>query len=331
MKYNNPFHGDALNNRTFLITGGAGFIGSGICEYLLEHGAAMVRVLDNLSEGRQQNIQPWIDRPNFEFIEGDITDPKTCAAAVRGIDLVSHQAALGSVPRSIANPQATHDANVTGFLNMLTASRDAGVRRFVYASSSSVYGDHPGLPKREAEIGQPLSPYAASKRMNEIYADVFRRVYNFPSIGLRYFNVFGPRQKPDGPYAAVIPLFMDALLKGDPAHINGDGEQSRDFTFLANAVEANIRAMVGAGEEACGRVYNVAFGQRRTINQLYAVLQKLVGSEAAAVHRDPRPGDVRDSLADISLANEHLGYQPQYDIDEGLSLTLQWFRGAFGN
>jgi len=226
---------------------------------------------------------------------------------------------------SLPNPNS-HSA----WYNYSGQVSDAGVRRFVYASSSSVYGDHPELPKRETEIGQPLSPYAASKRMNEIYADVFRRAYEFPSIGLRYFNVFGPRQKPDGPYAAVIPLFMEALLKGEPAYINGDGEQSRDFTFLANAVEANVRAMVGCGAEACGRVYNVAFGQRRTINQLYAILQDLTGSSVEPNHREPRSGDVRDSLADISLAQEYLGYQPQYDIDEGLLLTLESFRGEFG-
>ena len=318
-----------LGEFRFLVTGGAGFIGSNICEYLLQHGAGEVRVLDNLSEGKLENIQDWLDRPNFKFIQGDITCPDNCREACENIDFVSHQAALGSVPRSIDTPLVTNAANVTGFLNILTAAKDSGVRRFVYASSSSVYGDSLQLPKQEHLIGQPLSPYAASKLVDEIYAKVFARNYGIDVIGLRYFNVFGPRQKPDGPYAAVIPLFMDALLHNRSPLINGDGQQSRDFTFVANAVEANIRAMTTTNSDACDRVYNIAFGQRRSVNQLFQTLRKLVGSNLEPVYRDPRPGDVRDSLADISLAKAYLGYDPQFDIDSGLAITFDWFRRRF--
>jgi UDP-N-acetylglucosamine 4-epimerase len=328
--YETPFQSGSLADLRFLVTGGAGFIGSNLCEYLLQHGAGEVRVLDNLCEGKLENIQPWLDRKNFTFIEGDITCEATCRQACAGIDYVSHQAALGSVPRSIETPLKTNAANVTGFLNMLTAAKDAKVKRFVYASSSSVYGDSLILPKQEPQIGNPLSPYAVSKWVDEIYAGVFGRTYGIETIGLRYFNVFGPRQKPDGPYAAVIPLFMDALLQNRPPMINGDGEQSRDFTFVVNAVEANIRSMFTAVPNAAGRVYNVAFGQRRTVNQLFETLKGITGSTLQAVHREPRSGDIRDSLADISLAQQYLGYDPQFDIDRGLEITFDWFRRRFG-
>ena len=328
--YHENFHATDISSVKFLITGGAGFIGSNIVEYLVHHNAGQIRILDNLSEGKIENIEPFLKLNNVEFIEGDIDDLTTCETACEDIDFISHQAALGSVPRSIATPTITNNANVTGFLNMLTAAKDASVKRFVYASSSSVYGDHPDLPKLEANIGNQLSPYAVSKYINELYSSVFANCYDFETVGLRYFNVFGPRQKPDGPYAAVIPLFMDALVNNESPMINGDGEQSRDFTFVVNAVEANIRAMFSSAKEATGKVYNVAFGQRRTVNQLLSTLKDLSGSKIQAVYRDPRPGDVRHSLADISLANKLLGYDPQYDIDRGLDITFEWFKKRFG-
>ena len=330
MLYESNFHIADISTNRFLITGGAGFIGSNIVEYLIQHGAGHVRILDNLSEGKIENIEPFLTLDNVEFLEGDIDDEATCRKACDNVDYISHQAALGSVPRSIATPIITNNANVTGFLNMLTAAKDAGVKRFVYASSSSVYGDHPDLPKLESNIGNQLSPYAVSKYVNELYSSVFNSCYGFETVGLRYFNVFGPRQKPDGPYAAVIPLFMDAILKDEPPMIYGDGEQSRDFTFVVNAVEANIRAMFSSNPEAAGKVYNVAFGQRRTVNQLFDTLKELSNSEIEAHYRDPRPGDVRHSLADISLANSLLGYDPQWDIDRGLKITFEWFKSRFG-
>ena len=328
--YQANFHGTDISSTKFLITGGAGFIGSNLVEYLVHHKAGFVRILDNLSEGKIENIEPFLQFENVEFVEGDIDDQMTCEAACQNIDFVSHQAALGSVPRSIATPSITNNANVTGFLNMLTAAKDAGVKRFVYASSSSVYGDHPDLPKVETNIGNQLSPYAVSKYVNELYSSVFGNCYDFETIGLRYFNVFGPRQKPDGPYAAVIPLFMDALIKNESPMINGDGEQSRDFTFVTNAVEANVRAMFSDVIGATGKVYNVAFGQRRTVNQLLSTLKDLSHSKINAVYREPRPGDVRHSLADISSANKYLKYDPQYDIDRGLDITFEWFKQRFG-
>lgn len=306
------------------MTGGAGFIGSHIVEYLAQHGAGKIRILDNLSEGKQENIDPFLSLPNVEFMRADITDAKVCREACEGMDFVSHQAALGSVPRSIANPIATNEANVTGFLNMLTAAKDAKVRRFVYASSSSVYGDSPVLPKKEDLIGRPLSPYAVSKRVDEMYADVFALAYDFEVIGLRYFNVYGPRQKPDGPYAAAIPLFIDALLRGKPPMINGDGEQSRDFTFVASAVQANVRAMFNASNHSTGRVFNIAHGEQTTINELFGTLKELVGSNLQPQHRESRVGDVRHSHADISAAAEHLEYLPTTRLKDGLGATLQW-------
>lgn len=328
--YDKPFHRGSISNSSFLITGGAGFIGSNIVTYLMKHGAGKVRVLDNLCEGKLSNIEPFLDKDNFEFINGEIADADTCVEACRGIDYISHQAALGSVPRSLETPLQTNKANVTGFLNMLTAAKDSGVKRFVYASSSSVYGDSLKLPKVEEHIGDPLSPYAASKFVNEVYAGVYALNYGIEVIGLRYFNIFGPNQKPDGPYAAVIPLFMDALLKGKAPYINGDGEQSRDFTFVENAVQANIRSMFSDVPGAAGRVYNIAFGERTTINELYYVLQKAVGSDIKPIYRDPRKGDVRDSLADISKAKAYLGYDPQVSIKDGLETTLKWFAENYG-
>lgn len=327
--YKTPFHTADISKATFLITGGAGFVGSNIATYLIKYGAGKVKVLDNLSEGKLDNIQLFLNLPNFEFIEGDITDSKTCQQACSGVDYITHQAALGSVPRSLETPLLTNDANVTGFLNMLTAAKDAKVKRFVYASSSSVYGDSLKLPKVEEHIGDPLSPYAASKFVNEVYAGVYALNYGIEVIGLRYFNIFGPNQKPDGPYAAVIPLFMDALLKGKAPYINGDGEQSRDFTFVENAVQANIRSMFSQVLGATGRVYNIAYGQRTTINQLYNDLKDLLKSDVEPIYREPRKGDVQDSLADISKAKAYLGYDPQFGIKEGLDVTLNWFRQNF--
>ena len=327
--YDTNFHQTDISDTSFLVTGGAGFIGSNVVEYLVNHGAGTIRILDNLSEGKTSNIEEFTKLDNVEFIEGDASDEETCKRACAGVDYISHQAALGSVPRSIATPLITNNANVTGFLNMITAAKDAGVKRFVYASSSSVYGDSPTLPKVETNIGKPLSPYAVSKYVNELYSSVFALNYGFETVGLRYFNVFGPRQKPDGPYAAVIPLFMDALLKGEAPAINGDGEQSRDFTFVANAVEANIRGMFSSVSGATGKVYNIAFGERRTVNQLFSTLKELAVSDVQPTYREPRPGDVRHSLADISEARQFLGYQPRYDIQQGLNVTFEWFKKNF--
>ena len=328
--YSTPFHSIDISRSTFLITGGAGFVGSNIVRYLMEYGAGKVRVLDNLSEGKIENIEQYLNEPNFEFINGDIADSETCRKACEGVDYITHQAALGSVPRSLETPLLTNEANVTGFLNMLTAAKDAKVKRFVYASSSSVYGDSLKLPKVEEHIGDPLSPYAASKFVNEVYAGVYALNYGIEVVGLRYFNIFGPNQKPDGPYAAVIPLFMDALLKGKSPFINGDGEQSRDFTFVENAVQANIRAMFSQKPGATGRVYNIAYGQRTTINELYFNLKELVSSGVDPTYRAPRQGDVQDSLADISKAKAYLGYDPKVDIRTGLEVTLKWFAQHYG-
>lgn len=323
--YDNKFHQGEISNRSFLVTGGAGFIGSNIVEYLVKYGAGKVRVLDNLSEGKLANIEQYMDLPNFEFIEGDICDPEICRKACEGVDIVSHQAALGSVPRSLKDPIATNNVNVSGFVNMLTAVRDADVKRFVYASSSSVYGDSTEMPKREDNTGNALSPYAVSKKVNELYAQVFADAYGLEVIGLRYFNIFGPRQNPKGPYAAVVPLFVDALLDNVSPYINGDGEQSRDFTFVENAVQANVKAMLTDNEEALNEVYNVALGERITINQLFEILKELTGSTTNAIHREPREGDVRDSLADTSKAEKLLGYEPAIKVNEALKLTLDWY------
>jgi UDP-N-acetylglucosamine 4-epimerase len=311
----------------FLVTGGAGFIGSNLVSWLLGNGAGHVRVLDDLSTGTADNLAAFRHLSNFEFIQGDIRDPETCKRACQGIHYISHQAALGSVPRSVKDPLATHSVNATGFLNMLTAAKDAGVRRFVYASSSSVYGDHPGLPKREEELGRPLSPYAVSKLTNELYATVFAPTYGIECIGLRYFNVFGPNQRPEGPYAAVIPLFMKAALNNTSAQIDGDGEQTRDFTYVDNAVQANLCAFFSSHPEAVNTVYNVAVGERISINQLYSIIYRLAGSECPAIHRTARTGDIRNSLADISKAEQLLGYHPTIRVEEGLKTTLDWFKG----
>ncbi|MEX1187861.1 MAG: SDR family oxidoreductase [Bacteroidia bacterium] len=318
---NNP----EFKNSRFLVTGGAGFIGSHLVDYLMEHGAAEVLVIDNLSEGKRENISHWLNNSRFKFIEGSICDEALMLQALEGIDYVSHQAALGSVPRSIKTPIATNEANVTGFLTMLDCARRQGVKRIVYASSSSVYGDHPQLPKMEDNIGNPLSPYAVTKRVDELYADVFGRTYGMEIMGLRYFNIFGPRQKPDGPYAAVIPLFIEAIMNNSPAYINGDGGQTRDFTFVENAVQANVCALFSENPEASGKVYNVAVGERISVLEIYQLLRQLAGKGVNAIHREPREGDIRDSLADISRGNTYLGYSPGVKMKDGLQRTLDWF------
>lgn len=324
--YNTPFHDKELSNTSFLVTGGAGFIGSNIVEYLLNYGAKKVVVLDNLSNGFYKNIEPFIQNKSFQFVEGDIRDLQICKKACEGIDIVLHQAALGSVPRSINDPITSNAVNIDGFLNMLVAVKESGcVKRMVYAASSSTYGDSKKLPKVEDEIGKPLSPYAVTKYVNELYADVFAKTYGMELIGLRYFNVFGPRQDPKGAYAAVIPLFADAILKRKSATINGDGEQTRDFTFVENAVQANIKAAFADNPEAINQVYNVAVGDRTSVKQMYYILKNYAGSEIEPTFGPTRAGDVRDSLADISKAEKLLGYQPSVKFEEGLIITYNWY------
>ncbi len=315
--------------KKFLVTGGAGFIGSNIVEKLLEEGY-QVRVLDNLSTGKQENVDLFVNHPNFEFLLGDIRNIGDCEKACKGIDAISHQAALGSVPRSIANPMATNASNVDGFVNILFAAKENGIKRVTYASSSSVYGDEKTLPKTENRVGKPLSPYAASKAANEMYAHAFSSVYDLELIGFRYFNVFGPRQDPYGQYAAVIPLFAKALINDEAPFINGDGEQSRDFTFVANAVQANILGLTTENKEALNQVYNIALGERFTVNELFQSIRYLLEKDIEAIHREPRPGDVRDSLADISKAKKLLGYQPTHRFTEGLPITVEYFKSIFG-
>ncbi|HTF31952.1 MAG TPA: NAD-dependent epimerase/dehydratase family protein, partial [Flavitalea sp.] len=266
--YEQKFHTADISKSSFLVTGGAGFIGSNIVEYLLKNNAGKVRVLDNFSTGSRENIQLFLGNPAFELIDGDIRNLEICRKSVDGIDYLSHQAALGSVPRSINDPLTSNEVNVSGFLNMLVAARDAKVRKMVYAASSSTYGDHPALPKVEDQIGNPLSPYAVTKYVNELYANVFSSNYDFHALGLRYFNVFGPRQNPKGPYAAVIPLFIECALKNEAPYINGDGETSRDFTFVENAVQANIKGLL-AEDIKKHEVINIAFGERTTLNELW--------------------------------------------------------------
>ncbi len=323
--YDFPFHTSDLSKYSFLVTGGAGFIGSNLVEYLLKHKAKKVVVLDNLSTGFEENIRPYLSLYNFKFIQNNICDVNGCMNAFHGIDFVFHQAALGSVPRSIENPIATHNANASGFLSVLVAAKNSGVKRIVYASSSSVYGDSTESPKREEKIGKPLSPYAVSKVVNEFYADIFSRTYNMEIIGLRYFNIFGPRQNPRGAYAAAIPLFIDGLLKNKPVFINGDGEQSRDFTFVENAVQANIKAMFCENKNALGQVFNIAVGEKISVNELFNTLKKITGSSLNAIYREERRGDVKNSLADISRAKTILGYEPTVFVEEGLRKTVEWF------
>jgi len=322
--------------RTWLVTGAAGFIGSHLIETLLELGQQVV-ALDNFATGHRHNLDDvkasvgeaaWA---RLRFIEGDIRRLDDCRRACEGVELVLHQAALGSVPRSLADPITTNEVNISGFLNMLVAARDAGAQRFVYAASSSTYGDHPGLPKVEQAIGNPLSPYAVTKYVNELYASVFARSYGLASVGLRYFNVFGPRQDPAGAYAAVVPRWAAAMLSGDTVYINGDGQTSRDFCFVANAVQANLLAATTTRTEALNEVYNVAVGDQTTLNELHAMLGEQLRALrpgldiGAPVYRDFRAGDVRHSRADIGKARTLLGYEPTHDIRAGMAVVAGWY------
>ena len=326
----------ATEPRTWLVTGVAGFIGSNLLEALLALNQRVVG-LDNFATGHRRNLDQvralvtpaqW-DR--FAMIEGDIRDSATCREACKGADHVLHQAALGSVPRSLQDPLTTNSANIDGFLNMLVAARDAGVRRFVYAASSSTYGDHPALPKVEDVIGKPLSPYAVTKLVNEVYADVFSRAYGFHSIGLRYFNIFGRRQDPDGAYAAVIPKWIAAMVAGQPVVINGDGETSRDFCYIDNAVQANLLAATAESPDAANQVYNVAVGDRTSLNELFELLRAELAprfpqlTDSKPANRDFRAGDVRHSLADIGKARTLLGYQPTHRVGDGLREAIDWY------
>lgn len=321
--------------RTWLVTGVAGFIGSNLLENLLSLEQRVIG-LDNFATGHCRNLEEvrGVVKPEqwerFRFIEGDIRDLESCKRACEGVDHVLHQAALGSVPRSLADPITSNATNISGFLNMLVVARDSEVKSFTYAASSSTYGDHPALPKVESNIGKPLSPYAVTKYVNELYADVFARSYGFTTIGLRYFNVFGRRQDPNGAYAAVIPKWTSSLIAGEPVFINGDGETSRDFCYVANAVQANILASVATDLEARNQVYNVAVGDRTTLNQLYGLLRdglnaEGVSSDAQPTYRDFRAGDVRHSQADVSKACRLLGYEPSHTLKDGLDEALSWY------
>jgi len=325
------FHSKNIASDAFLVTGGAGFIGSHIAEYLLKNGAGKVRVLDNLVNGFETNLAILKQYPAFEFMEGDIRNADTCQAACKGMDYVSHQAALGSVPRSIKEPVYFNEVNVGGFVNILKASVDHGIKQLVYASSSSVYGDEPTLPKKEEKTGRCLSPYAATKKTNELYAQVFADVYGLKIMEFRYFNIFGPRQDPDGPYAAVIPLFVKGILKRIPVYINGDGEQTRDFTFVENAVQINIKGMLTGNEAALNKVYNVAVGDRFSVNYLYETCKSQLNSDWEATYREPRHGDIRHSQADISLAKGLLDYQPTKNFEAGLIDTIDYFKTVYSN
>lgn len=311
-------------NTKFLVTGGAGFIGSNLVEAILRLGCK-VRVLDNFSTGKRENITEFLGNENFELIEGDIRNLEDCQKACVGVDYVLHQAAWGSVPRSLEFPVLYNEINVVGHLNMMQAAREKGIKKFVYASSSSVYGDSPILPKKEEKIGKVLSPYALTKKLNEEYADLYFRIYGLKTIGLRYFNVFGKKQDPNGFYAAVIPKFVKQLLKNEAPQINGDGETSRDFTYIANVVQANLKACLAA-DEASGEVFNIAYGGRETLNSLFDKLSKLLNKNIKAVYADERAGDIKHSNADISKAKNLLNYNPEYSMDRGLELTIEWYK-----
>jgi len=332
------------NQYTWLVTGAAGFVGSNLVEKLLTLNQKVVG-LDNFETGYQYNLDQalkdaqttlatdncTLNTDNYRFIEGDIRDIDTCHQACKGVDYVLHQAALGSVPRSIEDPICTNKANIDGFLNMLVAARDAKVKRFVYAASSSTYGDHPDLPKVEDKIGNPLSPYAVTKLVNELYATVFARTYNFNSIGLRYFNIFGKRQDPDGAYAAVVPKWVSSIIKGEEVFINGDGETSRDFCYIENTVQMNLLAATTQNEEATNQVYNTALNERTSLNQLYQMIEDRLIERVDGIqkkeptYRDFRAGDVRHSQAEISKATNLLGYQPSHKIAKGLDEAMDWY------
>lgn len=310
-------------NSTFLVTGGAGFIGSNLCEAILKMGYK-VRCLDDLSTGKQANVDIFLDNPNYTFIKGDIKDLDTCMAACEDVDYVLNQAAWGSVPRSIEMPLFYEKNNIMGTLNMMEAARQQGVKKFVYASSSSVYGDHPVLPKKEGQEGNLLSPYALTKRVDEEFAKLYTRLYGLDTYGLRYFNVFGRRQDPDGAYAAVIPKFIKMLMNGETPTINGDGMQSRDFTYIENVIEANLKACL-APHEAAGNAFNIAYGGREYLIDIYHSLTRALGKDIEPNFGPDRAGDIKHSNADISKAREMLGYDPDYDFDSGLKLAIDWY------
>lgn len=319
-----------MKKETVLITGGAGFIGSNLCEYFLKKEYKVV-CLDNFATGHRHNLKDFISNPNFQLIEGDIRNADTCQKAVQGVDYVLHQAALGSVPRSINDPITTNDVNVSGFLNMLVASRDAKIKRFVYAASSSTYGDSVGLPKVEDVIGKPLSPYAITKYVNELYAEIFSRTYGLETIGLRYFNVFGRKQDPNGAYAAVIPKFVMQLMQHESPLINGDGNYSRDFTYIDNVIQMNELAMTTQNPAAINTVYNTAFGDRNTLNDLVHYLKENLArydekiADVAIVYGPNRAGDIPHSLASIDKAKAILGYDPKFSLQEGLKVAVDWY------
>ncbi|MES2651661.1 MAG: SDR family oxidoreductase [Bacteroidota bacterium] len=323
--YETKYHNDDLSDKSFLITGGAGFIGSHLVEYLLKYKAKKVRVLDNFSTGFHHNIESFKSNPAFELIEGDIRNIHECVKAVDGMDYVSHQAALGSVPRSINDPLTTNDVNITGFLNMLMASKQAGIKQFVYAASSSTYGDHPDLPKVEDKIGNPLSPYAVTKYVNELYSAVFSKTYNFHSLGLRYFNIFGPRQNVKGAYAAVIPLFIEAAILKNTPTINGDGMTSRDFTYVENAVQANIKGMLNITLDQSD-VINIACNARTTLNNLWTIISDKAEISIEPKYNKERDGDVKHSLASIAKAKQLINYEPTVNLNTGLEITVDWFK-----
>lgn len=321
--YETKYHEGTLDQYSFLITGGAGFIGSNLVEYLLKYEAKKVRVLDNLSNGYYENIKEFEGHPAFEFMEGDICDYDTCVKALEGMDYVSHQAALGSVPRSIKDPITTDRVNIGGFVNMLTAVKNnADIRRMVYAASSSSYGDSPALPKVEGNEGKPLSPYAITKWVNELYGDVYSKTYGFHTIGLRYFNVFGPRQSPDNPYAAVIPLFMKAVIGKKKATIFGDGKTSRDFTFVENVVQANIKSLL-LEELNSHEVLNIACGKQTSLNELWSQVSSLGGFAMEPDYMPERAGDIKHSLASVEKANALIGYNPGFSVEEGIAITFK--------
>ena len=319
-----------LTNKNILVTGGAGFIGSNLCEELLRLGN-QVSCLDNFSTGKKENIAPLLDNPDFTLIEGDIRKLEDCLKATKDVDYVLHQAALGSVPRSIKDPIISNDVNVSGFLNMLVAARDNGVKRFIFAASSSTYGDSESMPKVEEIIGKPLSPYAITKYVNELYADIFSKTYGLETIGLRYFNVFGRRQDPNGAYAAVIPKFVSELMKGESPVINGDGNYSRDFTYIDNVIQANILSLVTTNEKAINTVYNIAYGDRNTLNDLMKYLKEYLSefdtniSNIQVIHGPNRVGDIPHSHASIAKAKENLNYNPEFTLQQGLKEAIKWY------
>jgi len=319
-----------LSNKTILVTGGSGFIGSNLCEALLKKENKVI-CLDNFATGKRENIIEFLENPNFTLIEGDIRKLEDCFNATKGVEYVLHQAALGSVPRSIKDPITSNEVNVNGFINMLVASRDNGVKRFVYAASSSTYGDSESMPKVEDVIGKPLSPYAITKYVNELYADIFSKTYGLETIGLRYFNVFGRKQDPNGAYAAVIPKFVSQLMKGEPPVINGDGNFSRDFTYIDNVIQANLLSLETTNKKAINTVYNVAYGDRNTLNDLMKYLKEYLSefdskiSNVEVIYGPTRPGDIPHSHASIAKAKDNLNYNPEFSLQQGLREAVKWY------